>query len=447
MQTQIRCPQCSTPFAAEVFQLVDAQRQPELKQMLMNGQLNVAVCPSCQTMTQIASPLVFHDAAHDLFMVHIPQELNMTQMQQTEMVGRLTRGLMESLPPEERRAYLLQPQTILTMQTFMEKVLETEGITKEMIERQQKQAELLNTMAKADPDVVDYLIKERGREIDETFFAMLRQYVQTAQQMEDNSALLPLINLQAKLMQETAVGRRLEKQQIAMHKFSQAAKKAGGLSPALLLEHVLLNQEERDVVDSLVMAGQQALTYEFFSGLTLEIEKQEMAGDKVKIARLTQIRTDLLALQEEMRQASQQVVNEADETLQKIMKSENLETAVRQYAAQMDDAFMYVLSRRMGEAQEAGETAVFQRLSQIQALIMKQVENQAPPEIQLLTKLVQTDSAMDRDKLLEENKEMVTPDLLRVIDVLLTQVKGNPNREDDMEARLETIKGMIAARV
>ncbi|MEM7115632.1 MAG: CpXC domain-containing protein [Chloroflexota bacterium] len=447
MQTQIRCPQCSTTFPAQVFQLIDAQRQPELKQMLMNGQLNVAVCPSCQAMTQIASPLVFHDADHDLFMVHIPQELGMTQMQQTEMVGRLTRGLMESLPPEQRRAYLLQPQTILTMQTFMEKVLETEGITREMIERQQKQAELLNTMAQADPDVVDYLIKERGREIDETFFAMLRQYVQTAQQMEDNSALLPLINLQAKLMQETAVGRRLEKQQIAMHKLSQSAKKAGGLTHAVLLDHVLLNQEDEEVVQGLVMAGQQALSYEFFSGLTLEIEKQEAAGDKVKVARLTRIRTNLLEMFEEMREASQRVVNEADELLEQIVKAPDLETAVQQNAAKMDDAFMYVLSQRMAQAQQDGRNDIYRRLSEIQAFIMRQVENQAPPEIQLLTKLVQAESDEARRELLDENKAMLSPDLLQVVDVLLTQVKGNPDRGDDMVARLETVRAMIEMRV
>ncbi len=49
-----------------------------------------------------------------------------------------------------------------------------------MIDRQRKQVELLNTMAKADPDVVEYLMQDRANEIDETFFAMLRSYVETA---------------------------------------------------------------------------------------------------------------------------------------------------------------------------------------------------------------------------------------------------------------------------
>ncbi len=130
---------------------------------------------------------------------------------------------------------MLQPVTMLTMQSFLERVLETEGITKEMIARQQKQAELLNTLITADADVVDYLLKERANEIDEVFFAMLRQYVEAASQMDESKQLVPLINLQAKLMTETDIGRRLEKQQIALHGLNRSAKEADGLTPAILL--------------------------------------------------------------------------------------------------------------------------------------------------------------------------------------------------------------------
>ena len=47
MHTQLTCPQCGTPYSAEVHQVVDSKRTPELKQQLLNGQLNVAVCPQC----------------------------------------------------------------------------------------------------------------------------------------------------------------------------------------------------------------------------------------------------------------------------------------------------------------------------------------------------------------------------------------------------------------
>ena len=163
MITQLTCPRCGTPFQAEIHQMIDVGQQPELKMQLLNGALNVAACPNCGAATQLATPLVYHDPEHQLFMIHVPQEMNVTQVQREEMIGRFTRQVMEATPQEQRRAYLFQPQMILTMQTFMEKVLETEGITKEMIDKQRKQAELLQTLARADKDVVDHLLKRAGQ--------------------------------------------------------------------------------------------------------------------------------------------------------------------------------------------------------------------------------------------------------------------------------------------
>ena len=87
------------------------------------------------------TPMLFHDAAHEMFIIFMPTELNMGQMEREQLIGQMARQVMDSMPSENRRAYMLQPQTMITMQSFMEKVLETEGVTKEMIQRQQKQLE------------------------------------------------------------------------------------------------------------------------------------------------------------------------------------------------------------------------------------------------------------------------------------------------------------------
>jgi hypothetical protein len=44
---------------------------------------------------------------------------------------------MNRLPQEQRKAYLLRPQSMFTFQTMIEKILEADGITKQMIEDQQ----------------------------------------------------------------------------------------------------------------------------------------------------------------------------------------------------------------------------------------------------------------------------------------------------------------------
>ena len=146
MQTQITCPRCQTPFAADVHQIIDVGREPQLKELFLNGYLNVAQCPACSAVTRITTPMLYHDPAHELFMVHVPIEMSLPYDAQEKLIGDLVRQTMDSLPPEQRRGYMFQPETVLSLQTFVEKVLETEGVTQEMIARQRGQADLLRQL-------------------------------------------------------------------------------------------------------------------------------------------------------------------------------------------------------------------------------------------------------------------------------------------------------------
>ena len=441
MFTQISCPNCGTNYSAEVHQVIDVGRNPELKAALLSGQINVAVCPSCGTAGQLSSPMVYHDPEHELFMIYMPQELNLDQIEREKYIGQLTRDVFDNTPGEQRRAYMLQPLTMLTMQSFMERVLETEGITKEMIERQQKQAELLNTLITADQDVADHLISERAGEIDEVFFAMLRQYIEAASQMNDNEQLVPLINLQAKLMTETETGRRLEKQQIALHSLNRAAKDADGLTPALLLEHVFKNQEDPDLVRALAQAGLPAMTYEFFTGLTNEIERQELAGNEEAVERLSNIRSDLLQMQEEMQAQTRQVLGEAQETLEAILAAEDMQQAFQANANKVDDAFMYVLAGEIGRAEETNQQDRLEKLNALRDLLVAEAESQTPPEVQLLNWLVRAESEDEMRQLVDENRELLSPDLVAVVEALQEQAQSAGQQE--LLDRLSDVKSVL----
>ena len=445
MYTQLTCPQCGTPYSSEVHQVVDSQRTPQLKQQLLNGQLNVAVCPNCGAGGQMATILLFHDAEYETFMVHVPQELNLNTMQREQMIGQLTKQVMDDMPPEDRRAYMFQPQIMLNWQTFMEKVLETEGITPEMIARQKKQSELLQTLIKADKDVQDVLLKERAGEIDETFFAMLQQYVDMASQMQDNKQMVKLTNLRARLMTETAVGQRMEQQQMALHKLSRQAKKEGGLTPAMLAEHVIANQEQQHLVDPLVMAGQSALQYEFFGRLSDEIEKQEKAGDKAAVARLKEIRDDLLKLYEAMQTQSKNMMQAAMDTLNTILAAPDKNQALAENAQKIDEMFMAVLAARMNEAEQKNDTQQFQSLNEIHKLIYDQMERTLPPHVQLLNQLVRSESAEEQGQLLDENEQFVSDDLIELIDQVMEQ--AGEQGQAELNGRLQSVKTLVQARL
>lgn len=449
MQRMINCPNCGTPYNTEVYQVLDVGRQPQLKQYLLSGQLNMAVCPNCGAAGRISMPLLYHDPAHELFMVHVPQELNLGQAQREEMVGRLVQQAMNETPAEQRRGYMFQPQTMLTMDSFLEKVLETEGITPEMIARQRKQAELLRTLAMADSDVQDYLIKERSRELDENFFALLQSQVEAAYQMNDNSQLIPLINLQAKLMTETAVGRELEKRQVAMRQLSKEAQKEGGLSPALLLKHVLANQEDEALVQGLALAGQGAMNYEFFTQLSNEIDRLQKGKKQEAVARLTRIREQLLALQEELRQESQRMMQEAKQVLDGLLAAEDKRAAVRANLPRIDDTIARLLMAEMARAEQSGRMDDVGQLQELQNIIVQEMNPETPPEVLLLNELLMAETEGERRQLLERNRDLLSEDFLTVLEMIQEQVRqgGASGNSAELVEQLDEVKAMVVAEL
>src|SRR5919112_6353294 len=71
----VTCPNCRTPFQTPVFQLIDVGQAPDLKQALLSGRVNVAVCPKCGAGGMLAAPLVYHDPAKQFFFALFPQEV------------------------------------------------------------------------------------------------------------------------------------------------------------------------------------------------------------------------------------------------------------------------------------------------------------------------------------------------------------------------------------
>lgn len=437
MQTQLTCPNCGTPYTADIHQVIDAARQPQLKEMLLSGQLNFAVCPSCGAGGRVATPLLYHDPAHDLFMVHVPQELNLDQVRREELIGRMVKQVMDQTPAEQRRGYMLQPQTILTMQSFLEKVLETEGITPEMLARQQKQAELINTLSTAAPDVVDYLLKERANEIDDTFFAILRSQIDALSQSNDPNQVVPLLNLQAKLMTSTEAGRKLEKRQMALQAFSREVQKQQGLTPELLLKHLKANIDDPNVVNVIAINGQAAMTYDFFTMLTDEIEQLEKARKTDEARQLSELRDDLLQLQKDLRAATEEVLKNAQATLDTIVAADDVETALMQNADRVDEAFMHVLSARMAHAEQSGNKDQLAKLRQIEQFILSMAQGGVPPELDLLNELVSAASAEDRAAIMAGNGNMLSEDLIALVEALRGQAESS--NQTDLSERLAQI--------
>lgn len=135
---QIQCPNCGTAYTAPVFTIIDLGANPELKNPLLSGQVNVGVCPSCNSGIQLGAPIMVHEPEHEFAGVYLPPDDKTDDLQRQKIIGDLTQMLMRSLPAAERKGYLFQPQQFLDWSRFVEKLWGFEGVTPEMLKKTER---------------------------------------------------------------------------------------------------------------------------------------------------------------------------------------------------------------------------------------------------------------------------------------------------------------------
>jgi hypothetical protein len=441
MQTQIQCPNCRSPITADIYQLLDVDQAPQIKEALLGGGINMAQCQNCGWTGQVAAPLVYHDSAHDLLMTFVPMELNLPYDQQERMMGQLVRAVVESVPQEKRRAYLLQPQQIFRWQTFMEKVYETEGITPEMLAKQQRQIELLQTLIKADNDVVTYLLNDRKADVDDdTFVQMVQATLQQAVQAQQTEAMTRLSNLQYYVMTKTAAGKRAEKRQIAMNALQQEAKAKNGVTPQMVAEHVIKNMDDDATIDAIVEAT-GAISYEFFGALSQQIDAAAKAGETRTVTRLTEIRTRLLTIYDEMQKVSAQLMKDALKTVNTIARAPDKRVALQQMAEQIDEAFMITLEQQLEIAQDSADLDRILALKEIQKHLEDMMRQSNDPSMQMITAMLQAPSPEALGQFLNANAQYVNQDLLMAFDALSAELPDDAPQE--LRIRLGQLRTIV----
>jgi hypothetical protein len=271
---------------------------------------------------------------------------------------------------------------------------------------------------------------------------MLRSNLEAAENTEQDDLAIQLINLQAKLYRETEYGRILSDRQKALHAFTREANK-DGLTPELLLKHVLENRKDEALVNSLVMNGQQAFNYEFFTKLTEKIEKRQKAGASVE--QYIALRERLLEIQQAIESRSREILRGAQETLDQILRADDRALAVHQNLQKIDDAFMYVLSGFIDQAERRKNHNQLQALQEVQAYIMQSFQEQLPPEIRLINRLLDQEGEADQRRLLDENKELIGPDFLEMIQAIRAENEDGEGKE--IADRLAPIEAIVKSKL
>jgi len=406
---QIACPNCGAPIQANIRQLVDVGQDPSVKGRLLSGSLNRARCSVCGFDGAIATPLVYHDPEHELLLTYVPVEINLKKDEQERLIGQLINRVMDQLPPEQRKAYLLQPQAVLTMQGLVDRVLKEEGISKEEIEAQQAKMRLFEELLRVPEDSVAQFVKEHDEDLDAAFFQLISLTLQATRDPRAQEAMGGRLQT---LLEESSFGKRLQQQE---NELQAATESLRALSEEKLTRESLLDlfihAPSEDRITALTNLTRPALDYEFFEMLTKRIEQAE--GDEK--SRLEKLRTHVLEVTEEIDNIQKARAAQSASLLKTMLEAENTEEAVQQALPLIDELFLGTLEANLRVARERNDQEMLSRLEAINQVIQDQIKASMPAGLQFAQELLALSSEEERTALLEQHQDRVDDDLLNTL--------------------------------
>ena len=422
--TQVNCPNCRQPIQAEVEQLFDLNVDPAAKQRLLSGTVNFVQCPFCGFQGNLATPVIYHDPEKELLLTFIPPEINLPRDEQERLIGGLINRVVNDLPQEKRKRYLFSPQANLTFQGMIERILEADGITREMIEAQQKKLSLIQRLATAsDESVRNEIVGSEDELIDNEFFALLSRLIEAALASGDQAAAKQLSDLQKGLLATTTYGRELQAQSKEIEAAISDLRAAGeGLTREKMLD-LLLEAPSETRLQALVSLARGVLDYSFFQLLSERIDRARGDGRN----RLVELRTQLLQMTEEIDKQIQAHIQQVHQAIEMISQAEDVTGAMEQNLAVVDEYFVRELEKFRADARQAGDLERSAKLNQMMEVIEQ--ASAGPPELALIEEYLDIEDDQGRQEFLQEHQEDVTPEFLELLANITVQAQNSEDQE------------------
>lgn len=406
--TAIQCPNCKSPVQAQVTQLVDVGQDPAAKSRLLSGSLNRIQCQVCGYQGQLTTPLVYHDPAHELLLTYVPVEIGLPKDEQERLLGRLINRATESLSADQRKAYLLQPQGVLTMQGLVERVLEADGVTREELESQRAKIRLFEQLLRTPEDQLRSFVQEHDEELDETFFQLGALSLQATPEGAPRQSAAE--RLEAAL-EHSSYGERLAARERELRAAADSLREAGEQLTREKLLQIVIEAPSQDRVQALASLARPAMDYQFFQLLSERMEAAEQ-GEK---QRLGELRALILAVTEEIDQAQQEQVNRASALLASLMQADDLEQAARSALPLIDELFLTVLQANLRAARQQQDETAAEKLDQIDRAVHQAIRDSLPENLRLAQAVLETEDEQQAERLLNESADQIDEQVLNAL--------------------------------
>jgi len=422
----VNCAHCGVPFQIPVFSIIDVKQNPELKSALLSGQLNAAQCPSCGRVNYIGGPLLYHDADHKFLAVYIPMEAGIPDVERQKIIGELTNALMNALPAEERRGYMLTPQQFFDLENLVRKILEFDGVTSEMLELSSRKIALLERLVnlQADEMTFNMAVAENKALLDREFFMLIADAIERYRAMGEENRVKTLEALRERLMPVTEFGQRLLKQRLAVE--------ALGANPSRRQVMTAILNSDLEEVEAITIAALPMMDYGFFQDLSNHIETTE--GEER--AALEAKRDLMLSVLETFRKMDEQAFEAAARVADELITAEDLDKAFQELAPMIDERVLDVLMGKLEIAHGEGATELVSRIQKIVTTLQSAVDASMPPALSLIFQLVDADYPQETKALLEKNKVQVNEEFFALLQAFIGDVEKSDSYAPQVRERL-----------
>lgn len=363
----VNCPNCRARFTAPIENIIDGQDMG-LKTAFLQGYLNVIRCPQCGFSGMANVPVLYYDLEKELALVHVPTDLNMMGDTQEKIIGELTNKLFNSLPAEQKKFYLLNPTTFLTLENLMKAILEADGITEEVLQAQEARMRLIEEFLNSPNETtLKEKVKEHDTELDREFFETLTAYMQTAQMSGDQQRAQTFLSLRTLISRWSTNGKKI---------VADIDKELGAVilqSKEELLTK-LQNAQSDEEFEALIAAGHGFLDYGFFQQLTTKIDQAASNGSRADADSLRNLRTKILDVKDRQEAQNKQMLEKAGKLLETIFKSRQPEKVIDENLDDMNEAFFFLLQANIEEARRHGHNDAAQALEMIGAMAIAKLQ-------------------------------------------------------------------------
>jgi hypothetical protein len=412
-------------ITANVEQLFDVTQDPQAKQRLLGGISNMARCPHCGYQGRLATPIVYHDNDKELLLTFFPPELSVPLNEQEKIMGPLIKQVMDRLPAEKRKGYLLNPTPNLTYESMIQTILSKDGVTPEMLKEQQDRVSLIERLLQASSNEVrSEMIKQNLNLFDEQFFALFSRLAQSAAGNGQEPVARAMVEIQNQLLEETDFGRELKESVGELEAATKALQDAGqGLTREKLLDLVIESPSEARM-RAYVSLARGGMDYQFFQLLSEKIDKTS-GEEKTK---LESIRDKLLDFTNEVDKQIEARYKQAQEFVESLLSQEDVVRAVQENLDRFTQDAVDVVNQMLRQASEQND---YTRMGKLQKMVEVLREASTPPEVAFIEQLLDTPDDVALDKMLNDNASLINDQFMEALIGLVSQVdqaveQGNP---------------------